>query len=120
MVIDHLRKSNVQLVEYLQNGGLLYLPLTWMGELYAGVECSSQPAKTLAGVKVLLNSVTVLYPDEVTAGHYGKIYAELAKAGTPIPQNDVWIAALAREYQLPIATRDNHFERVPGLVVLRW
>lgn len=79
VVIDHLRKRNSQLVQHLQNGGLLYLPLTAVGELHAGVQCSSQPVKTLAGVNLLLKSVTVLYPDDATAEQYGRIYAELPK-----------------------------------------
>ena len=120
VVVDHLRKRNGQLMQHLQSGGLLYLPLTAVGELHAGVQCSSQPVKTLAGVNLLLKSVTVLYPDDATAEQYGRIYAELAKAGTPIPQNDIWIAAFAREYRLPIATRDSHFARVSGLAVLNW
>ncbi len=120
VAIDHLRRRNAQLVQHLQSGGLLYLPLTGLGELHAGVECSSQPVRVLAGVQALLNSVTILHPDEATARHYGRIYAELAKAGTPIPQNDIWIAALAREYQMPIATRDNHFSRVAGVSVFNW
>jgi predicted nucleic acid-binding protein len=45
---------------------------------------------------------------------------ELAQAGTPIPENDVWIAAHAMEHGLPLATRDEHFHRVAGLIVLDW
>ena len=62
----------------------------------------------------------VLLPDELTAEVYGQIKAELAQAGTPIPDNDLWIAALAREYQLPLATKDRHFALVPGLSTLAW
>ena len=51
---------------------------------------------------------------------YGRISAQLAKAGTPIPQNDIWIAALALQFDLPLATSDSHFEYVPGLEVLLW
>ena len=120
VAIDHLRHRNAALVAHLQGGGLLYLPLTALGELHAGVECSPQPAKTLAGVQSLLTSVTVLYPDDATARHYGRIYAELSKAGTPIPQNDLWIAAFVLEYQMPLATKDQHFGRVSGVSVLAW
>ncbi|MCX6929402.1 MAG: hypothetical protein NT154_40235 [Verrucomicrobia bacterium] len=45
---------------------------------------------------------------------------QLAKAGTPIPENDIWIAALALEHQLPLAARDAHFDLVIGLRVLKW
>jgi len=64
--------------------------------------------------------VTVLTVDAVTADHYGQIRAVLAKAGTAIPENDVWVAALAQQYRLPIATRDQHFALVYGLTLLAW
>jgi predicted nucleic acid-binding protein len=44
----------------------------------------------------------------------------LARSGTPIPENDVWIAAVALEHGWPLATRDAHFARVPGLTVQDW
>jgi tRNA(fMet)-specific endonuclease VapC len=56
----------------------------------------------------------------MTADHYGQIRAALGKAGTPIPENDIWIAATALEYQLPLAARDDHFGRVSGLQILKW
>ncbi len=64
--------------------------------------------------------MTVLAITARTAEIFGQISAELALAGTPIPTNDVWVAALAREHALPVATDDAHFARVPGLTVLRW
>jgi tRNA(fMet)-specific endonuclease VapC len=58
--------------------------------------------------------------DDRTVEQYGQIKAEIAEAGTPIPDNDIWIAALAREYELPLVTRDQHFDIVPGLKTLAW
>ena len=62
----------------------------------------------------------LLLPTETTAKEYGRIKAELAVAGTPIPENDVWLAAQAMEHGLPLATCDAHFARIKGLVVLDW
>ena len=62
----------------------------------------------------------VLFPGLSTADHYGRIRAALSKAGTPIPENDIWIAAIAQEHQLPVAARDKHFDAVLGLPVLKW
>ena len=56
-------------------------------------------------------------PDEKTANHYADVFAALRGRGTPIPTNDLWIAALARQHRLPLLTYDTHFEAVPGLVV---
>ena len=58
--------------------------------------------------------------DEQTANEYGLIKISLRAKGRPIPDNDAWIAALARQYNLPLATRDEHFAEVEGVVLERW
>jgi tRNA(fMet)-specific endonuclease VapC len=55
-----------------------------------------------------------------TAGFYAEIRRELKNAGTPIPSNDIWIAALAREHRLPIVTKDAHFQNIDGMRILAW
>lgn len=67
-----------------------------------------------------MESSTLLLPTARTAAEYGRLKAALRTAGTPLPENDVWIAAFAVERGLPLATRDEHFLRVPGLSVLDW
>lgn len=98
----------------------LYLPLTALGELYYGAYKAVRQDHVLSQIHNLLRVLILLTPTDTTAKYYGQIKAELAGAGTPIPQNDIWIAALAKEYQLPLATRDRHFKRVQGLVTLDW
>jgi len=61
-----------------------------------------------------------LFPDQATTERYGQIKAELAQVGRPIPDNDLWIAAIARQHGLVLATRDAHFAHVPGLQTLTW
>jgi tRNA(fMet)-specific endonuclease VapC len=62
--------------------------------------------------------VHLMLPDEKTARHYADLYAVLRRQATPIPTNDLWIAALARQYRLSLLTFDAHFANVPGLVLL--
>ena len=62
----------------------------------------------------------VLPVDTETARVYGIIKASLRKQGTPIPENDIWIAALAKQHDLTLSTRDGHFENVPELEIARW
>ncbi len=104
----------------IQASATLYLPQPALGELYCGAHLSVNPPRTLAEIQNFLPAVIVLSPGTPTAEHYGRIRAELAKAGTPIPENDIWIAALAVEHQLPLAARDAHFDRIIGLQVLKW
>ena len=85
-----------------------------------GANLSQNPSKNLAQIQNFLAAVVVLSPGTTTAEHYGRIRAQLAQVGTPIPENDIWIAALALEHQLPLAARDAHFELVIGLRVLKW
>lgn len=119
VVVAHLR-GDAALTARLQQANALYLPLTALGELYYGAYRSQNAAKSLAQVREFLKAVVVLHPAETTAECYGQIKTALAQAGTPIPQNDIWIAALAKEYQLPLAARDDHFKLVPCLNLLVW
>lgn len=98
----------------------LFLPLVALGELYKGAIKSERPAENLAKISDLLAVLAVLNPDGRTAMKYAEATAALERAGKPIPENDVWIAAVALECDMPLATRDGHFAHVPGLTVLDW
>lgn len=89
-----------------------------MGELYKGVLKSGNPAKSRAQLDLFLQTVVVLHPDTATALHYAQIATALERKGTPIPENDIWIAAVALERSMPLAARDAHFEMVHGLTLL--
>ncbi len=67
-----------------------------------------------------LPAVALLPLTAETARHYARLRAGLTRAGTPIPENDLWIAAVATEHGWPLATRDGHFARVQGLDVQDW
>jgi tRNA(fMet)-specific endonuclease VapC len=120
VVVDHLRGKNPSIAQKLKGIGTLYLPLTALGELLYGAYNSAFHAKGLKQVEDFLRICAVLGPDERTAHIYGRIKADLSQKGKPIPQNDVWIAAVAIEHNLPLATRDPHFAQVAGLTVVQW
>jgi tRNA(fMet)-specific endonuclease VapC len=61
-------------------------------------------------------TVGILFPDRYTAEQYARLFVQLKRAGTPIPDNDLWIAALSLQHQLTLITRDQHFERIPQLL----
>ncbi len=65
-------------------------------------------------------NVAVLNPDILTARAYAQIASDLEKKGLRIPENDMWIAAIALECDLPLAARDAHFGRIEGLQILEW
>jgi len=66
------------------------------------------------------SSAIVLAITSETSRIYADIRHELRAAGQPIPENDLWIAALARQHALPILTNDAHFDHVFGLERISW
>ena len=62
----------------------------------------------------------ILSCDSTTAQHYGEIKNLLREKGRPIPENDIWIAAIANQHNLTLVSRDNHFDKVEGLSLERW
>jgi tRNA(fMet)-specific endonuclease VapC len=96
----------------------LFLPSIALGELLYGAEHSTRRAENLAQVEGFAASAAILPCDAETAWHYGEIKSSLRRRGRPIPDNDIWIASIARQHRLTVATRDAHFGEMPGLVLV--
>lgn len=88
--------------------------------MYYGAFNSGKRQTNIDRVDQLRTQVTILDCDDFTAKYYGQIKKGLKDRGTPIPENDIWIAAIAMQYGLTVATRDNHFENIEGLNVEKW
>jgi tRNA(fMet)-specific endonuclease VapC len=119
VIIDYIRGDQSLRAQFAAVA-TIYVPLVALGELHFGAQRAQRPNEALAQVREFLRIATLLLPDENTAGEYGLVKAELARIGRLIPENDVWIAAAARQHDLPIATRDAHFAVVPRLIILDW
>ncbi|MCL4249152.1 MAG: PIN domain-containing protein [Anaerolineae bacterium] len=104
----------------LPDDTILHLPIIALGELYAGAQRSARAHENVRRAEVLAARYAILVCDHDTARQYGRIVASLRKKGRPIPQNDVWIAALALQHNLALLTRDAHFQHVDGLAVQGW
>jgi tRNA(fMet)-specific endonuclease VapC len=93
------------------------VPLIVLGELRAGFLAGSRGTENEAGLARFLNSprVDVLLADEDTTHHYARLFHQLHRQGTPIPTNDVWIAALVVQHQLYLFARDAHFDHLPQI-----
>jgi tRNA(fMet)-specific endonuclease VapC len=98
----------------------LFVSSTVLGELYFGARKSAQAASNEMRIEEFASSASVLNCDAETARHYGQIKDRLRLKGRPIPENDIWIAACAVQYALPLATRDDHFKEVDGLRIETW
>jgi tRNA(fMet)-specific endonuclease VapC len=111
------RRGDGRAVAALRAADEIHFPLIVLGELLAGFAGGRHPERNRDELAEFMATprVHLLKPDEKTAHHYAEVVVTLGKAGTPIPTNDVWIAAMARQARLPLLTFDAHFARVPGL-----
>jgi tRNA(fMet)-specific endonuclease VapC len=119
VVVAHFR-NDPDLTAHLTATPALYLPWVVLGELHYGALRARRREAQLALIRDFLRTTSLLLPDQSTSERYGQVKAELAEIGKLIPDNDIWIAAIARQYDLPLATRDGHFAAVPHLKTLDW
>ena len=97
-----------------------FVPLPVVGELEYGARNSVKAAENLAKIQQFVAGSSILLPDVGTAGWYGRLRHGLRLKGRPLPENDVWIAAIAMQYGLTLISRDAHFEEVDALSLERW
>ena len=90
------------------------------GELYYGARKSGRAEANVQRVDELLASSAVVDCDGETSQHYAVIKNNLRLKGKPIPENDIWIAALALQHDLVLVTRDAHFQEVQNLATETW
>jgi tRNA(fMet)-specific endonuclease VapC len=98
----------------------VFIPSVVIGELCYGARRSGRIEVNLARVDELVASSTILVCDADTARHYGEVKNKLRLKGRPLPENDVWIAALALQHDLILITRDAHFQEVENLQTVGW
>ena len=102
-VIIDIFKKVATTMQRIQDADYVFLPATALGELYFGAYKSTRFAKHFKEVKDLIGAGNVLKCDEQTAEVYGRIKHQLKLNGTPIPENDIWIAAIAIQHNLSLA-----------------
>jgi tRNA(fMet)-specific endonuclease VapC len=112
--------GEVVIADKIEKAKEVHIPVIALGELYYGALCSTQVNKNIKGVQNITNCYNVLMIDEETSIAYGNIKASLRKKGTPIPENDIWIAAIAQCHELIVATRDKHFKEIKSIRIKSW
>jgi tRNA(fMet)-specific endonuclease VapC len=108
-------------VELFAIANTIYLPFVTLAELQAGFLCGRLSRKNESVLMRFLNRprVQILLADENTTHHYARIFLQLRSQGTPIPTNDMWIAALVMQHDLLLYSRDRHFDSLPQLPRIR-
>lgn len=112
-----LCRGDLSVVEVVERANEVFLPFIVVGELRAGFAVGIQETRNEAVLRrfLLKSGVRVLYADEQTTHQYAAIYRQLRKQGTPMPTNDMWIAALVLQHSLVLLARDAHFDALPQL-----
>lgn len=98
----------------------VFIPAIALGELYYGAQKSSRRQLNIARIDSLADANVILGCDYETARYYGEIKNKLKEKGRPVPENDMWIAACARQYNLILVTRDKHFYEIDALSLAAW
>jgi tRNA(fMet)-specific endonuclease VapC len=117
-IVIELFRGNQNVITILEKQDKVYLPTATLGELYLGAYRSSNISKKLQEIKAVLENCIVLYTDATTSDKYAIIKASLLQKGKPIPENDIWIAAKAMHYKIPLYTFDGHFKEIEGIILV--
>jgi tRNA(fMet)-specific endonuclease VapC len=119
---SNFRRGNEEVAALLDRAELVGVPTVALGELRTGFLLGRRHRRNEAELEAFLDNpvVQVLPVDSETSRHYAEIVAELRKAGTPLPTNDIWIGATAARNGATVLTCDDHFERIArvGSVVI--
>ena len=116
--LTDLFQGDAALAERLGLCDEVWIPLVVLAEIKAGFLGGNRRHRNEVLLRKLLSKTTVgvLLPDRETAEHYARLFVQLKRAGAPVPDNDLWIAALALQHDLLLITRDKHFEKIPQLL----
>lgn len=119
IVIAFFNKE-INIVEKVALSGGIFISSTILGELYFGAQKSRKKHENLITIEQFISESSVLSCDISTAREFGTIKHQLQSKGKPIPDNDIWIAAMAKQYNLTLVTRDEHFQGVENLFIENW
>lgn len=98
----------------------VFIPSVVVGELFYGAHKSVRVKENIARIDEFASSNIVLKHDIETARVYGEVKNNLRIKGHPIPENDIWIAALAIQHNLTVVSRDKHFSEIDNLKIIAW
>ena len=114
------REGISEVCKLVDESDVIILPVTVIGELLYGALNSTKTTNNEKFVNKFAGYSLVMPIDESVAARYAKVRFTLKRQGTPIPENDIWIAAACLDLKVPLLSLDDHFKHVPGLNVISW
>lgn len=119
-IVIEIFSGNKEIADRVDKLPVFYISSIVLGELYVGINRVANKSKHLTKLHSFLELCIVLEIDNITAEFFGEITAALYKKGKPIPTNDIWIAATAKQHNLKLISRDKHFTEVDGILLDSW
>ena len=114
---SHFRRGHELVLDFMAGAGIIFLSTTVLGELEAGFELGSRAKENRLMLGELLDEsfVAVRPVTAAVARRYGQVFAQLRRSGTPIPVNDIWIAASTLDCGGHLLTFDDDYRTVASL-----
>ena len=111
-------RGEQETVKLVEQAVEVWVPFITMGEIKAGFLNGTRSESNQHLLQKFLNQpgIGVLFPSRETSDYYARLFAQLRRAGTPIPTNDLWIASLCVQHELTLLSRDEHFDTLPQLL----
>ena len=119
-IIIGIFKNDKAILARLRKTDGVFIPAIALGELHYGTRKSTRVEENLGKIEQFVAVSNILFVDEETAYWYGIVKDQLRRIGKPIPENDIWIAAIAMQKNIILATRDKHFQAVENLQTEMW
>ena len=119
-IVIALLRGDAMVVSNLDRATEVCIPAIVLGELYFGAAKSGRSTENAAKLDEFAAGRTIIHCDINVAREYGRLKHCLKQEGTPLPENDIWIAAAATYHGMTLVTRDHHFDRIEGLQTSDW
>ncbi len=118
-IVIRLFKNDPKITNTLVTVSTICLPIPVIAELFFTARNSSRQKENLKVYNEFIDVCNVLNITRETANHYSIIRLELKQKGRPIPENDLWIASICKEQNLPLITGDAHFDDINDLKIIK-
>jgi len=126
---EYLLDTNIVIALFAQDQSVIMritqaesilIPVIVLGELYFGACQSARSQENILRIQTLQNQVPTVNVNQQTTLEYGQIKANLKKKGRPVPENDLWIAALAKQHGYIVVSRDKHLLSIEEIQTEVW
>lgn len=117
-VLVRLFNGDKKITNYLLKQNDIRLSSISLGELLFGAEKSRRTEENKSKAIAFFSRYNLYETSEEVAVEYGKIKSALLKSGNPIPENDLWLAAVAKANDFAIVTQDKHFKKIADLSII--